>query len=130
MDIKAEAKYLRISPRKLRLVAETVKKMPLEMATANLTLMNKKGASLLLKLLKSAISNAKNNLNLREEDLKIKSITVDKGIVFKRWQPVSRGMAHAYKKQTSHAKIILEEIAKKTAKGKKITKRRKNGAKS
>ena len=66
MDIKAEAKYLRISPRKLRLVAETVKKMPLEMATANLTLMNKKGASLLLKLLKSAISNAKNNLNILE----------------------------------------------------------------
>lgn len=113
MNITAEANYLRISPRKLRLVAESVKRLSLPVALAELGGMNKKGADMMLKLIKSAIANATNNLNLKEEDLQIKSIMVDKGVVFKRWQPVSRGMAHPYKKYTSHAKVVLVDLPKK-----------------
>ena len=112
MEIKAESKYIRISPRKLQLVAKEVKDLSLKEALENLALLRKKAAKPLLKTLKSAIANAAHNFKLKEEDLKIKSIEVLKGPIFKRWRPVSRGRVHPYQKRTSHIKVILEEKSK------------------
>ena len=58
------------------------------------------------------MSNATNNLKLNSKDLRIKTIEILKGPFYKRWQPVSRGMAHQIKKRTTHIKVILEEKQK------------------
>ena len=110
MEIKAESKYIKISPRKVRLVANTVRGLSLTSALENLTFLRKRAAKPLFKTLKSAIANAVNNFKLKEEDLKIKSIEILKGPVLKRWRPVSRGRAHSYEKKMSHIRVILEEI--------------------
>ena len=112
MEIKAESKYARISPRKARLVAEKIKNLPLEDALENLAFLRKRTAKPILKTLKSAIANATYNFKLKNEDLKIKSIEILKGPVLKRWRPVARGRAHPYKRRTSHIKVILEEKPK------------------
>jgi large subunit ribosomal protein L22 len=107
MDIRATSQYVRISPRKLRLVANAVKPLSVSGAVAQLTAMEKRGAYHLGKTLKSCIANATQNAKAKEEDLIIKSILIDEGPAFKRWHPVSRGMAHGYKKRTSHITVIL-----------------------
>lgn len=112
MEIKAQSKYLRISPRKLLLVSKAIKGLSLKEALENLAFFPKRGAFPLLKTLKSAIANAKNNFKLKEEQLKIKSIEILKGPSLKRWRAVSKGRAHPYKRRMSHIKVILEEIKK------------------
>ena len=111
MEIKAESKYIRISPRKLQLVAKSIKGLSLQEALETLVFLEKRAARSLLKTLKSAIANAINNFKLKEEDLKIKSIEILKAPMLKRWRPVSRGRAHPYVKRTSHIKVILEEVS-------------------
>lgn len=111
MEIKAKSKYIRISPRKLNLVAKSIKGLSLQKALETLAFLEKKAARSLLKTLKSAIANAINNFKLKEEGLKIKSIEILKAPMLKRWRPVSRGRAHPYAKRTSHIKVILEEVS-------------------
>lgn len=107
MEIKAESKYARISPRKARLVAEKIKNLPLKDALENLAFLRKRTAKPILKTLKSAIANATYNFKFKDEDLKIKSIEILKGPVLKRWRPVARGRTHPYKRRTSHIKVVL-----------------------
>ncbi|MBD3282209.1 MAG: 50S ribosomal protein L22 [Candidatus Portnoybacteria bacterium] len=108
MEIKAKLSFLRIAPRKVRLVTDLVKNMPVKEAEAQLKFNPKRASDPVLKLLNSAASNAKNNFNLEKKDLKIKEIRVDEGPPFKRWRPGSRGMAYAINKRTSHINLILE----------------------
>lgn len=118
MDIQASSQYIRISPRKMRLVVEAIKPLSVVHALAQLRVMEKQAAYYVDKTLRSCIANAVNNAKAKEEDLTIKTITVDEGPAFKRWQPVSRGMAHPYKKRTSHITITLTvqpKIEKKSA---------------
>lgn len=110
MEVAAYAKYLRISPKKIRELAASVVGLPAKQAIDRLTLMNTKASRLLLGVIKSALGNATNNLKLNSISLKIKTVQAGKGPFFKRYQPVSRGMAHQIKKRTSHIKVILEEI--------------------
>lgn len=107
MDIRATSQYVRISPRKLRLVAGAVKPLSVAHALSQLRVMDKRAAFHLLKTLKSCVANAIANAKAKEEDLVIKSILIDEGPSFKRFQPVARGMAHSYKKRTSHITVIL-----------------------
>jgi len=109
MEVKSEAKYIRISPRKLRLLAEMVKDLTPKEALTSLSLTNKRGARLLFAAIKNALANAVSNFKLKEEDLKFKKIEINQGPVFKRWRPVARGVAHQLKKRLSHIKILLEE---------------------
>lgn len=109
VEVVANIKYQRVSSRKLRLVAKMVKKLNLPQMLATLQFMPKKAAGPILETLKSALANAKNNLKLEEANLKVKMIEIGEGPRFKRWNPVSRGQAHEYKKRTSHIKIVLEE---------------------
>jgi len=112
MEIKAESKYIKVSPRKLQLVAKEIKKSPLSEALEVLPFFKKKAARPLLKTLNSAVANAVNNLKLKKENLKIKSIEILKAPMLKRWRPVSRGRSHSYVKRMSNIKVILEETKK------------------
>ena len=107
-QIKAEQKYNGSSPRKISLVAKAIKRLPVKEAQNRLQLMRVRAAGEVLAVLKQAVANGVNNLKLSEANLSIKAIEVEEGPVYKRWQPVSRGRAHAIHKPTSHIRIILE----------------------
>ena len=109
MEIIATSQSVRVSARKVRLVADEIRKLSAEEALKVLAFVKKRGAYPLLKTLKSAVSNAKNNKNIDLDNLKIKSILVTDGPAFKRFHPSTRGRVHPYKKRSSHIKIILEE---------------------
>lgn len=106
MKYQATAKYLRISPRKAKLIADSLSGMSPVTALAQLKLMAKHGAKLFDDVIASAIANAKQK-GANEQLLKIASIEVTAGPGMKRWQAVSRGMAHSYKKKMSHIKVTL-----------------------
>ncbi|KPJ54910.1 50S ribosomal protein L22 [Parcubacteria bacterium DG_72] len=118
MKVRTELKYLRMAPRKVRLVAELIKRKKTEEAQVILDFAVKRGAKPILKLLNSAIASAKNDFQLDPSNLYISRITVNEGPKYKRWRPRSRGMASSIQKKTSHVTIILDEIVK----GKKIKK--------
>lgn len=120
MQVKAKLNYLRIAPRKVRLVADLIRKKRVETAQAILKFTIKKGAGPLLKLLNSAVANARNNFQIEPDNLYIYKITVDEGPKYKRWMPRARGQASEIQKKTSHIIIILDEIEKKLKKAKKI----------
>lgn len=111
MEIIAESKYIRISPRKLALVAKAMRGLSPQVALGKLQFITKSAALPLAKTIKSALANAQNNTKLEIENFKIKRLEILTGSSFKRWRPVSRGRAHPYKKRTSHIKVILEEKA-------------------
>jgi len=110
METKAELKYLRIAPRKTRLVVDMIRGKKVEEAPAVLSFAVKKGADPILKLLNSAVASAKNNFQADPANLYIGRATVDEGPKYKRWRPRSRGMAHGIEKKTSHVRIVLEEL--------------------
>lgn len=120
MPITAKLRYLRIAPRKVRLVADLIRRKSAEEAKNILNFTTKKAASVILKLLKSAVANGKNNFQLEEGNLYIQKILVDEGPRFKRWFPRARGKADEIQKKTSHITIILEEIVKKSKETKEI----------
>ena len=108
MEIKAEQKYIRMTPRKLRLVANAVKNLSVDEAMTYLLFIRKRAAKPILKVFKQAVANAENNRHLNKSDLKIKSLEIKKGPIYKRWQPVSRGRAHSILKRTSYIRLVLE----------------------
>jgi len=119
MEVKASLKYLRISPRKVRLLTNLIKGLSIKSAEANLLHIPKKSSKPLLKLLKSAIANAEHNFNLDKNNLFIRAIRVDEGPALKRWRPRARGAAYPIRKRTSHIFLTLKEIKEKEAKIKK-----------
>lgn len=116
MQTKVRLRNLRIAPRKLRLVADLIRGKSVEEAQAILGFVTKKGTGPLLKLLKSAIANAKNNFQLQEANLFISKILVDEGPKYKRWRARARGSANEIQKKTSHITLVLDELIKKTGK--------------
>lgn len=107
--MKATQKYIRTSARKLRLVADAVRELPVERALASLRFMSKRAAQPLFKTLTSAVANAKTHKGLSVDNLAIKTIDIGEGPTYKRWRAVSRGSAHSIMKRTSHINIELEE---------------------
>lgn len=108
MEIKANLNYLRIAPRKVRLIADLIRGMDVKEAESQLRFTPKRASEPLLKLLNSAIANAKNNFELEKDVLYIKKLTIDEGPPFKRWRAESRGRAAPIIKRTSHVNLILE----------------------
>ena len=106
--VKASLNYLHISPRKVRLVADLIRNKSVSEARTLLNFCVKKGSLPIKKLLDSAAANAKNNFELKEEDLFIKEIRVDDGSRMKRWRARSRGRAMPIQKKTSHISIVLD----------------------
>ncbi len=117
-EVTAKLKFLRMSPRKVRLLADMVRGRKVTTALETLSLMHKRGAQPILKLLQSAMANAKNNHALVAEDMRVKTITVDGGPVTKRWMPKAHGRATPVRQRTSHVNLVLEMIERKTAKSK------------
>lgn len=108
MDYQATAKYLRIGPRKVLLVASTIKKLAPEAALVYLAQLPKAATRPLAQVVTSALANARHkqaNLN----SLRFKTIEVMVGPVMKRWRAVSRGTAHAYKKRMTHVRVVLTD---------------------
>ncbi len=118
MEFKVKLRYLRISPRKVRLVAKMVKGKTAKEAQAVLDFTVKRAANPILKLLNSAIATAKNDFHKSEDSLYIKNITVDEGPSLKRILPRARGRADIIKKRTSHITLVLAERGMKEEKGK------------
>ncbi len=119
MEVRAVEKYIRISPKKARLVADIVRGQKADNALTTLKFMPKKAAGIIYKALNSAVSNAVNNAGIAREDLVISKITVDQGPSLKRFRPRSKGMASPLLKRTSHITVVVAgEAAKKDAKPK------------
>lgn len=112
MQAQAKLRHLRISPRKVRLVAATIRGLDVQVAEDQLRFLNKKAARPLLKLLRSAVANAENNFKLKANNLYIHELRVDAGPTLKRWTPRAFGRASAINKRTSHITLILEEKIK------------------
>jgi len=121
MQVTAKLNYLRIAPRKVRLVINLIRKKKVEEAQTILNFTVKKASQPLLKLLNSAVANAKNNFQLDSASLYIYKITVDEGRKYKRWRPRARGRASQIQKKTSNITLVLEEI-KPTKEIKKVKK--------
>ncbi len=106
--MKAYWKNIRISPKKLRVIAEIIRGQDASEALKFLKFAPKKWADLLYKILASAIANAENNDNQKVDTLYISTLIINKGIVYKRWNAVSRGRSHPILKRTSNIKLELQ----------------------
>jgi len=106
--MKAFLKNYRQAPRKVRLVAGLVKGKSAEEAISMLDFLAKRASFPIKKLLLSAISNAKGK-GIEKENLYIKELRVDKGIVMKRMMPAAMGTGHRINKRTSHVTLVLAE---------------------
>lgn len=107
VQIKAKLGHLRISPRKVRLVADLLRGLEAEAAVAQLRFINKGAAQPLLKLLNSALANAKNNFDLEKEVLFVEKIFVNAGPTLKRWLPRAMGRATQLRKRSCQVELIL-----------------------
>lgn len=97
------------APRKVRLLAGLVRGKKIEEAVTRLRFLPKRAALPMTKLIQSAVANALNkDGKVKREDLYIKKITVDKGMVFKRFRPGAHGRAFPFRRKTSHVAVILE----------------------
>lgn len=106
MDFIATQKYLLLSPRKLRVVGSLAKKMKPSDAVTKLPFTHLKAAEPLIKVIKSAIANAKAK-GTSEDELIFKEIQIGEGPRLKRGMPVSRGQWHPIKKRMSHIRVVL-----------------------
>ena len=107
MQVAAKLKNARISPQKCRLVADLVRGKPVGNALNTLRFTPKKGAELIRKVLESAIANAEHNDGADIDTLKIKSITVERGMFLKRFQARAKGRGNRILKHTCHIYITV-----------------------
>jgi ribosomal protein L22 len=105
--VRASAKYVRIAPRKARLIADQVRGLPIEDARSLLRFSTRSAAQDVAKLLDSAAANAENNHDLVADDLKVSEITVNEGPTLKRYRPRALGRATPIHKRTSHIAVAL-----------------------
>ncbi|MCF8104943.1 MAG: 50S ribosomal protein L22 [Desulfohalobiaceae bacterium] len=110
MEVYAKARFVRISPRKTRLVAANIKKQPVEEALNILKFTPQKAAKELYKVLYAAVANAEHTSSLDVDSLFVKNVLVDEGPVMKRIKPRAMGRATRILKRTSHLTVIVDEI--------------------
>ncbi len=120
--MKATLKQYRQSPRKVRLVADYIRGKKVSKALSELDFLNKRAASVVKKLLSSAVAGAKHDFNIEKEDLLVKEVTVNKGPTLHRSRPRARGRATPINKRTSHVTVVLEQKDKKDEDQKPIKK--------
>jgi len=128
MSVIAIAKGVRISPRKVSVVASLVRGRSVADALTILEHTPRNSATPVVKAIKSAQANADHNHNYKPDTLRITEISVTPGPRSKRFRPVSRGMAHPYQKRTSHIRVVVDgeqRAAKKASTAKVVTKEEK-----
>lgn len=108
---QSHVRYVRISARKMRLVADLVRGSWAIDAITQLQFTNKKAAGLILDAIKSAMANGANNHKMKKENMFVASITVDEGPKLKRWMPRAQGRATPKRRPMSHLNVVLEERA-------------------
>ncbi|MFO7154570.1 MAG: 50S ribosomal protein L22 [Caldicoprobacter oshimai] len=109
---RAIARYIRMSPRKVRAVIDLIRGKTVNEALAILANTPRAAARPVMKVLKSAIANAENNMNMSQDNLYVAEIYADQGPTLKRIRPRARGMAYMIRKRTSHITVVLDEIKK------------------
>ena len=108
--VKASARYVRIAPRKARLIADQVRGMHIEKARALLQFSPRGAAQPIHKLINSAAANAENNHDLIGDEMRVASITVDEGPTLRRYRPRAMGRATPINKRTSHIRVALTPV--------------------
>ncbi|PKQ28115.1 MAG: 50S ribosomal protein L22 [Candidatus Anoxymicrobium japonicum] len=109
MESKAVARYIRISPRKARLVVDAIRGKNLEAAQQTLDFSDRAAAKVISKVLRSAAANAENNNSSSPETLFVSRAYVDEGPTLKRFRPRAMGRATSINKRTCHITVILDE---------------------
>ena len=109
MESKAVAKYVRVAPRKVRVVMDLIRGKNIGEALAILKFTPKVGADVIEKVLKSAVANAEHNFDMNVDKLYVASAFVDQGPTLKRIHPRSRGQAFKILKRTSHVTGVVKE---------------------
>ena len=106
---KAHTKYIRISPRKVKIVCDLIRGKDTNTAKAILMQTPKAASEVMIKLLNSAVANAENNHEMDPDNLYVSETYANPGPTLKRIRPVSRGRAHRINKRTSHITIVVAE---------------------
>ncbi|OGP75956.1 MAG: 50S ribosomal protein L22 [Deltaproteobacteria bacterium RBG_16_49_23] len=109
MEVRAKLKYVRLGPRKARLVTDLIRGKGSDEAINILSFTKKAAARVIVKLLKSAIANATQKKTVDVDRLYVKKISVDQGATWKRFTPRALGRATTIRKRTSHITIVLDE---------------------
>ena len=109
MEAKAVAKYVRMSPIKLKPVTDLVRGKDLNEALTILKFTSGKGAELVEKVVQSAAANAENNFDLNRDDLYVAEISANQGPTMKRWRAGAKGRGMAILKRSSHISVVLRE---------------------
>ena len=109
MEVRAKLRYARLSPQKARLVADQVRGMPVERAIEMLKFGKRKAASIVKKVLESAIANAEHNEGADIDELSIGAIRIDQGPTFRRHRARARGRASRIIKRTSHITLTVTD---------------------
>ena len=105
--VRASSRYVRVAPRKARLIADQVRGMPIEQARALLEFSPRGAAEDIRKLIESAAANAENNHDLIGDEMRISEITVDEGPTLRRYRPRALGRASRINKRTCHIAVAL-----------------------
>ena len=106
-EVRATAKYVRMAPRKVRMVVDTIRNKSVEQALEVLQFSTRAAAEPVAKVLRSAVANAENNNNLRANNLVVKAAFVDEGPTLKRIRPRAKGSASRINKRTSHITVVV-----------------------
>jgi large subunit ribosomal protein L22 len=109
MEVFARAKNIRISPRKVRLVVDVVRGMPVDRALRQLEVMPQKAAKDVYKCVRSAVANAENNYGLDAADLYVARIWADGAPTLKRWRPRAHGRVSPLLSRSSHVTVVVDE---------------------
>jgi large subunit ribosomal protein L22 len=110
MKVRAQAKYVRQSPYKVRLVLDLVRGLPVQEAEDVLRLASRGATEPISKVLKSAVANAEHNHALDADDLVVAEAYADEGPTLKRYRPRARGRATRIRKRTSHITIVVSDM--------------------
>ena len=108
-EVKAIDKYVKVSPRKTRLVIDLIRGKGIDQALNILVLSDKAVSKTILKILKSAVANAENNFELDVDSLYVKKAYVDQGPTQKRMRPRAMGRGNVIRKRTSHITLVVAE---------------------
>jgi large subunit ribosomal protein L22 len=117
MQVQATAKWVRVPPRKARLVAHVVEGMPVGEALVVLSFMTQSAAEDVAKVVRSAAANAENNFSLERDRLQLLRIEVDGGPTIKRFRPRARGASFSIFKRTCHLKAVVEDGLERPSRG-------------
>ena len=109
MEVKASARFVRIAPRKVRVVVDLIRGKSVNEALALLKFVPKRASEPVAKVIASAAANAEHNFNLNKDNLIISQAYVDQGPTLKRYHPRQRGQAFPILKRTSHITVVVKE---------------------